>query len=81
MRKHVRPADKNAIIPDPERGRDLPAEGLEVTWSIHWERLRQRGDIKVKDVEDDPKKPSEPDHGTIGSAIPAKQPAGSGRAG
>ena len=53
MRKHVKPADKHASIPDPVRKTDLPPEGRVVDWSVHWARLEARGDIKVKDVPDE----------------------------
>lgn len=53
MRKHVKPADKAASIPDPVRKTDLPPEGRVVDWSVHWARLEARGDIKVKDVPDE----------------------------
>ncbi len=53
MRKHVKPADKAASIPDPIRKTDLPPEGRVVDWSAHWARLEARGDIKVKDVPDE----------------------------
>ncbi|WFS07777.1 DUF2635 domain-containing protein [Methylobacterium sp. 391_Methyba4] len=52
MRKHVKPADKAASIPDPARKTDLPPEGRVVEWSAHWARLEARGDIKAKDVPD-----------------------------
>lgn len=47
MRVHVRPAHPEASIPDPERGRDLVPEGLEVEWSAHWANLARRGDVIV----------------------------------
>ncbi|SFM76419.1 DUF2635 domain-containing protein [Methylobacterium pseudosasicola] len=53
MRKHVKPADAGASIPDPVRQTDLPPEGRVVDWSVHWARLEARGDIKVKDVPDE----------------------------
>jgi len=53
MRKLVKPADKNASIPDPARKTDLPPEGRIVEWSVHWARLEARGDVKVKDVPDE----------------------------
>lgn len=52
MRKHVKPALPTAVIPDPERRRDLPPEGYPVTWSVHWERMLARGDILVTDLPD-----------------------------
>lgn len=55
MRKHVAPADPSATVPDPERGRALPPEGLPVDWSPYWAGLALRGDIVVTDP------PSEPD--------------------
>lgn len=53
MRKHVKPADEAASIPDPARKTDLPPEGRVVEWSAHWARLEARGDIKAKDVPDE----------------------------
>jgi len=53
-RKFVKPARKGASIPDPDRGRDLPWEGMEVEWSAYWAGLLERGDITIKDVEDEP---------------------------
>jgi len=50
MRKHVTPADPAASIPDPSRGRDLPADGLPVDWTAYWAGLEARGDITVTDV-------------------------------
>jgi hypothetical protein len=50
-RKFIKPARKGASIPDPDRGRDLPWEGIEVDWSPYWAGLLERGDITVKDVE------------------------------
>jgi hypothetical protein len=47
MRKHVTPADPAASIPDPERGRDLPAEGATVVWGPYWAGLELRGDVVV----------------------------------
>ncbi|WP_457091393.1 DUF2635 domain-containing protein [Microvirga sp. P5_D2] len=50
-RKFIKPARKGASIPDPDRGRDLPWEGIEVDWSPYWVGLLERGDITVKEVE------------------------------
>ena len=50
MRRHVKPALPTAVIPDPERRRDLPPEGYPVTWSVHWERMLMRGDIIASDI-------------------------------
>jgi hypothetical protein len=57
-RKFIKPARKGASIPDPDRGRDLPWEGLEVDWSPYWAGLFERGDITVKEVESET--PAEP---------------------
>ena len=53
MRKHVKPADKAASIPDPARKTDLPPEGRVVDWSVHWARLEAREDIIVSDAPDE----------------------------
>jgi hypothetical protein len=50
-RKFIKPARKGASIPDPERGRDLPWEGLEVDWSPYWAGFLDRGDITVTEAE------------------------------
>jgi hypothetical protein len=50
-RKFIKPSRKGASIPDPDRNRDLPWDGLEVDWSPYWAGLLERGDITVKDVE------------------------------
>ncbi|WP_201829578.1 DUF2635 domain-containing protein [Microvirga zambiensis] len=53
-RKFIKPARKGASIPDPDRGRDLPWEGIEVDWSPYWAGLLERSDITVKEVETEP---------------------------
>ena len=53
MRKHVKPADPAASIPDPTRKTDLPPDGRAVEWSVHWARLAARGDIVVTDLADE----------------------------
>jgi hypothetical protein len=50
-RKFIKPARKGASIPDPDRGRDLPWDGIEVDWSPYWAGFLERGDISVKDVD------------------------------
>lgn len=65
MRKHVTPADPAATIPDPERGRALPPEGAEVTWSPYWAGLAARQDVTASDVAE----PAEP-----ASELPAEPP-------
>ncbi len=54
MRKHVRPANKAATIPNPDGG-DLPPEGMDVEWTAYWAGLQSRGDVVVKDVEEEAK--------------------------
>lgn len=71
MRKHVKPADPNASIPDPVRRRDLPPEGHPVEWSVHWARLAARGDIVVSDVEEDAAAPAATDEN---GSPPAEEP-------
>ncbi|HYD05900.1 MAG TPA: DUF2635 domain-containing protein [Reyranella sp.] len=51
MRKHVKPADHGAAIPDPAHGSDLPQDGLVVEWSAYWARLEMRGDVIVSEAE------------------------------
>lgn len=53
-RCHVRPAIAGAAIPDPERGRDLPAGGIEVDWSPYWARLAASGDVVATSVAPEP---------------------------
>ena len=53
MRKHVKPAHRQAAIPDHVRGGDLPPNGLVVEWSVHWARLAQRGDVVVSEIDED----------------------------
>ncbi|KQP11159.1 hypothetical protein ASF28_08940 [Methylobacterium sp. Leaf99] len=67
MRKHVTPADPTATIPDPERGCDLPADGLPVTWSAYWAAREARGEVVVTDPAD--AAPEEADE------VPAPEPA------
>lgn len=58
-RKFIKPSRKGASIPDPDRGRDLPWEGLEVDWSPYWAGLAERGDITAKEIE--PETPADPE--------------------
>ena len=60
MRKHVAPAHEGASIPDPARGRDLPAEGIAVDWTAYWAGLALRGDIVVSEIADEPEPEPEP---------------------
>lgn len=50
MRKYVKPAHADATIPDPVRKSDLPREGREVEWSVHWAHLAAREDIIVSEI-------------------------------
>lgn len=54
MRKHVTPADPNASIPDPARGRDLPPEGAAVTWDAYWAGRAARGEVEAVEIADEP---------------------------
>lgn len=78
MRKHVKPADPKATIPDPERRGDLPAAGRVVTWSAHWARLAAREDIVVSDPPaptEAPKDPPAADEQPGPAAEPRAEPA------
>ncbi|WP_375455718.1 hypothetical protein [uncultured Methylobacterium sp.] len=66
-RVHVTPADATATIPDPTRGRDLPADGAAVAWSAYWASLERRGDVTVSELAPEPSDPgadvpAEPEH-------------------
>jgi hypothetical protein len=41
----IRPARPGLIVPDPDLGDLLPAEGRTVAWSTYWHRLAQDGDV------------------------------------
>lgn len=49
MKKLIKPAVPGAVIPDVERGRDLPPEGLVLDWTPHWALMERRGDIVAED--------------------------------
>ncbi|KTS30862.1 hypothetical protein NS228_06195 [Methylobacterium indicum] len=49
MKKLIKPAVPGASVPDVERGRDLPAEGLVLDWTPHWALMERRGDIVAED--------------------------------
>ncbi|MGF3027529.1 hypothetical protein ACQVP2_32585 [Methylobacterium aquaticum] len=49
MKKLIKPAVPGAVIPDVERGRDLPPDGLVLDWTPHWALMERRGDIVAED--------------------------------
>ena len=54
MKKLIKPAVPGAVIPDVERGRDLPPEGLVLDWTPHWALMERRGDIVAEDPPAEP---------------------------
>lgn len=68
MRKHVTPADPTATIPDPERGCDLPADGLCVMWSAYWAAREARGEVLVSDPAEAADEALSPEPDTVISA-------------
>ena len=67
-RKIVKPAQDGGRIWNPEHGRFLPAEGVELQMTPYWLGLEQRGDIVASDV-------PAPEMAKTAAPAPAKAPA------
>lgn len=66
-RKIVKPAQEGGRIWNPEHGRFLPAEGIEVQMTPYWLHLVERGDIVASGVQG-------PDAAPPAPVAPAKAP-------
>lgn len=59
MRVIIKPAHPQAAILDPDRGRNLPPDGVETELTPHWIGLEQRGDVIVEEIASEAAEPAE----------------------